>query len=59
MPSSPVFDVELVINTKHIRKAAYLIIASFIVDEKVMATSKSHILVSDENQLIAFSGEEP
>ncbi len=58
MPASRVLEVEVVINTNHISKAAYLITASFITDEKVVATSKSHILISDENQLIALKKEE-
>jgi hypothetical protein len=58
MPASPVFEVKLLIKTKQAAKAAYPITASFVIDENVVATDESHILIADQKQLYALKQQD-
>jgi hypothetical protein len=58
MPASPVFETDILVNTNQVNKAAYMITGSFQLEEKIVATTESHVLISDENQLAVLKKQE-
>jgi len=58
LPASPFFEVLITLNTEKANKAAYLITADFMIKNKSVASAESHILIADENQLLAMKKTE-
>jgi len=54
LPAGPSFEILITLNTEKANKAAYLITADFMIKNKSVASAESHILISDENQLLAM-----